>query len=280
MQTLISRYQRDLALKGYSPRTCTQYLSNVKQFLSYCPQGKDPDDPELIKDYLYYLISDKKASDSKIRQAHSAIRYLVIQTLSRQWKAGAIPIVKKKQKLPTVYSVDEVFRILDHAANLKHRTILTLVYSSGLRVSEVANLKLTDIKRDSNRLLIRNGKGAKDRYTILSYRALIVLEEYWKSYRPGLWLFYGRKNQPLTIRACQHAFHLAKDKAGIRKSGVIHTLRHSFATHYLESGGGIFQLQQFLGHKKLKTTLVYAHVREENIKAISPLDFYHVRPHC
>jgi integrase/recombinase XerD len=280
MQTLITRYQRDLALKGYRPRTCTHYLSNVKQFLAYCPRDKDPDDPELIKDYLYHLIRDKKASDSKIRQAHSAIRYLVIQTLSRPWRAGAIPIVKKKKTLPVVYSVDEVFQILDHAMNLKHRTILTLIYSSGLRVSELVNLQLTDIKRDRKRLLIRNGKGAKDRYTILSDTALILLEEYWKAYHPAHWLFYGRKGRPLTVRACQHAFHLAKEKAGIGKSGGIHTLRHSFATHFLESGGGIFQLQQFLGHKKLKTTLVYAHVREENIKAVSPLDFYsHVRRH-
>ena len=151
---------------------------------------------------------------------------------------------------------------------------------SGLRVSEVVNLQLTDIKRDRKRLLIRNGKGAKDRYTILSDKALETLEKYWKTYRPAYWLFYGRMNQPLSTRACQYAFHLAKDRAGIQKSGGIHTLRHSFATHYLESGGGIFQLQQFLGHKKLKTTLVYAHVREENIEAVSPLDYYsHVRHH-
>ena len=136
MQTLISRYQRDLALKGYSPRTCTHYLSNVNQFLTYCPQDRDPADPELIKDYLYFLIHDKKASDSKIRQAHSAIRYLVMQTLARQWKAGAIPVVKKKKRLPLVYSVDEVFQILDHSMNLKHKTILTLVYSSGFPICQ------------------------------------------------------------------------------------------------------------------------------------------------
>jgi site-specific recombinase XerD len=274
MNNLLTRYQRDLALKGYSPRTREHYYSNVKQFLSHCRINPSRIDPEIIKDYLYYLITEKKASDSKIRQAHSAIRYLVIQTLAQNWEAGAIPRVKKKKRLPLVYSVPEVFSILNYAANLKHRTILTLIYSSGLRVSEVVNLTIHSIKRDQKRLLIRDGKGGKDRYTILADSALLLLEEYWRQYRPAHWLFYGRQGRPLTVRACQHAFHLAKQRCGLEKEGGIHTLRHCFATHFLESGGGIFQLQKFLGHKNLKTTLVYAHVREEHISAVSPLDFY------
>lgn len=274
MKTLLSRYWRDLKLKGYSPRTCDHYYSNVKQFLSHRQINSSSIDTEKIKDYLYYLISERKASDSKIRQAHSAIRYLVIQTLKEPWEAGAIPYVKKKKRFPAVYSVPDVFSILDHTANVKHRTILTLIYASGLRVSEAVTLKLSDIKRQPMRILVRSGKGGKDRYTILSEKALLLLEQYWKMYRPDNWLFYGRKGKPLTVRACQHAFYLAKEKAGIKTEGGVHTLRHSFATHFLETGGGIFQLQKFLGHKNLKTTLVYAHVCEENIRAVSPFDVY------
>lgn len=153
--------------------------------------------------------------------------------------------------------------------------MLILIYSSGLRVSELVNITVTDIKREKGKLLVRQGKGAKDRYTLLSEICLEYLDSYWKRYRPTDYLFPGRGGKnALSVRACQHAYYLAKEKAEIKKDGGIHTLRHSFATHFLESGGGIFQLQMLLGHKALKTTLVYAHVQEEKIIAKSPLDVY------
>ena len=147
------------------------------------------------------------------------------------------------------------------------------IYSSGLRVSECQKLKLTDILRDNMKLRISQAKGFKDRYTILSKICLKYLEEYWRACRPNTWLFPGyNKNQPINIRSIQHAFYKAKKIAGIEKQGGVHTLRHSFATHFLESGGGIFQLQKLLGHKHLQTTLVYIHLQEENIITQSPLD--------
>jgi site-specific recombinase XerD len=227
MHELLSRYKRDLALRGYSERTCRHYFANANQFLVHYDLPIDRIGSEKIKDYLYYLITDKKASDSKIRQA------------------------------------------------LKHKALLTLVYSSGLRVSESVHVKLSDIKRDRRKLLVRQGKGAKDRYTILSDLCLNLLDTYWRKYRPDDWLFPGRDGKSsLSARACQHAFYIAKERAGIKIEGGVHTLRHSFATHFLESGGGIFQLQMLLGHKNIKTTLVYAHVQEENIITRSPLDVY------
>jgi integrase/recombinase XerD len=177
------------------------------------------------------------------------MKYLYTQTLSRSWDEMKIPQLKKKKKLPSCFSVKEVFSILEKTENLKHRTMLSLVYSSGLRVSEVARIKLTDIKRDRKRLLISQAKGGKDRYTILADRCLNYLDRYWRQYKPDYWLFPGRDGKsPLCPRSCQHAFTLAKERAGIHKDGGIHILRHSFATHYLESGGGLFQLQKFMGH--------------------------------
>ena len=153
--------------------------------------------------------------------------------------------------------------------------MLTLIYSSGLRVSEITNIKAEDIIRDKMLLRIRRAKGNKDRYTILSETALKVLEKYWLPYRPDTWLFPGKnKKDKISIRACQHAYEIAKKNAGIIKKGGIHILRHSFATHYLEVGGGIFQLQKFLGHKQIRTTLRYVHLVEEKIIARSPLDVY------
>lgn len=136
------------------------------------------------------------------------------------------------------------------------------------------NLVPDDILRDKMLLKIRQGKGNKDRYTILSKIALNYLEKYWKAYRPKNWLFPGYKNNQLSIRACQHCYESAKKKACITKKGGIHTLRHSFATHFLEIGGGIFQLQKFMGHMQLRTTLKYVHLQEEKIIARSPLDVY------
>ena len=153
--------------------------------------------------------------------------------------------------------------------------MLIVIYSSGLRVSEVVKLTSEDIIRSNMRLRIRQGKGKKDRYTILSEIAVEYLEKYWKAYKPKHWLFEGKKpGTHITIRATQHAYYKALENAGVTKKSGIHTLRHSFATHSLETGSGIFQVQKFLGHKCLKTTLQYVHLQEENIIARSPLDVY------
>ena len=274
MTQLLNKYQRDLALRGFAERTCEHYTANVRQFLAHYHLPVEELDSEKIKDYLYHLVSSQ-ASDSKIRQAHGSLKYLFTQTLNRPWEIDSIPQRKKKRKLPSVLTVNEVFLLLDNCANLKHKAMLMTAYSAGLRVSEVVKLQLGDICRDKKRLLIRQAKGHRDRYTVLSDYCLKVLEEYWRQYRPQKWLFMGKdKASPLSTRACQHAFKIAKKNAGIEKEGGVHSLRHSFATHYLEIGGGIFQLQRFLGHRNLKTTLIYAHVQEENIVSRNPLDFF------
>jgi len=275
MDEIIHRYKRDLALKGYSKKTCSAYLFYLKDFLKFTDQIGPSPEKEQIKDYLYYLICERKLSDASIRQARASLKVLCTQTFGLQWSSMDLPARKTQKRLPSFYGFDEVMRILKSSANLKHKALLTLIYSSGLRLSESVNLKMTDINRAKKKLLVRQGKGAKDRYTILSDLALIILEKYYKAYQPQTWLFPGRGEGPISPRAAQHAFYVAKSKSGVNKGGGIHTLRHSFATHFLESGGGIFQLQKFLGHKKLKTTLLYAHVAEEKIDAISPLDYFY-----
>lgn len=194
--------------------------------------------------------------------------------LNISYELDLIPFPKQSKKIPSCYTFEEVAKIFENGSNLKHKTILILTYSSGLRVSEVVNLIPGDIVRDKMLLKIRQGKGDKDRYTILSKIALKYLEKYWRVYQPKNWLFPGYNNNKLSIRACQHCYEKAKKNAGITKKGGIHTLRHSFATHFLETGGGIFQLQKFMGHKQLKTTLKYVHLQEEKIIARSPLDVY------
>lgn len=278
MNTLLRRYERDLTLRGFSPKTQKTYSRNLVWFLDHTKLDPHNITKEDIKDYLYYLIHDKKLSQSSLRQARCAISYFFSQTLAKPIEVINIPCQKKIKKLPAVLSVDEVSKIIHAARSLKHKTMLMLAYSSGLRVGELVALKISDIHRNLMRLSVRQAKGHKDRYVILSSVCLTHLETYWKTYRPAEWLFYGYKKQmPISIRAVQHAYEDAKKRAGITKGGGIHTLRHSFATHMLESGSGIFQVQKFLGHRHLKTTLVYAHISEENIVAQSPLDVYRDR---
>ncbi len=274
-EQFLQRYKRDLILKGFSPRTQETYFRNLDKFLIHTNTKPDKITSEIIKDYLHHLIHERKLSPSSLRHARCAISYFFSQTLNRPIEVANIPCLIKEKKLPTVFSVEEVFKIINAAANIKHRTMLMLVYSSGLRVSELVKLKVSNINRSTMRISIYQAKGHRDRYTILSSVCLKQLEIYWKTYHPVEWLFEGKKkNTPLSIRAVQHAHEKAKKKADILKPGGIHSLRHSFATHMLETGSGIFQLQKFLGHKHLKTTLVYAHISEENVIARSPLDIY------
>ena len=275
LEQTLQNYKRDLALRGYSPRTQITYYRNIAWFFEYCKEPPEKITKDTIKNYLYYLIRDKKLSESSLRQARSAICYFFSQTMDRDVEVENIPIQKKKRKLPEVFTVEEVFRIIHCADNIKHKTILMLAYSSGLRVGELVNLKASDISRDSMRLKVRDAKGGRDRYTLLSEICLIQLEQYWKTYRPYNWLFCGRiPGTQMSIRAVQHAYQRAKNKAGITKQCGIHTLRHSFATHMIETGSGVFQLQKFLGHRHLTTTLVYVHLNEEKTIARSPLDVY------
>jgi site-specific recombinase XerD len=277
-QNLLTRYERDLTLKGFSPRTRETYYRNLIYFFNYTKDDPTKVNSETIKDYLYYLIKDRQLSQSSLRQARSAIKYFFTNTVNRPIEVENIPNQIKERRLPTVFSVDEVARIINSTTNLKHKTMLMLVYSSGLRVGEVVQLKTSDIARDIMRLKIRQAKGHRDRYALLSKVCLTQLEKYWKTYKPANWLFNGNKHgTQISTRSVQHAFELAKKNCGITRPGGIHSLRHSFATHMLEAGGGIFQLQKFLGHKHLQTTLIYAHMREENVKAESPLDVYRDR---
>lgn len=275
MKDLLKRYKRDLALRNFSVRTQKTYYRSLVHFLTHIKKAPQDTTNEDIKDYLYYLIRERRLSESTLRQARSSITYFFSYTLARPVEVENIPCQKKARKLPTVFSIDEVFKIIKCAANIKHKTMLMLTYSSGLRVGELVKLEIFDIRRDIMRIAVRQAKGSKDRYTILSSVCLTYLEYYWRVYRPVRWLFCGReKDTPLSIRAVQHAYNIAKHKAGITKPGGIHSLRHSFATHMLESGTGLFQLQKLLGHKHLSTTLVYAHITEENVIAKSPLDVY------
>jgi site-specific recombinase XerD len=208
----------------------------------------------------------------------SGIRFFYTHTLGRKSVSLSIPPRKKVRKLPEILSSDELEGLFAAHSNQKHRTLLMTTYSAGLRLSEVVHLRVTDI--DSKRMMIRvqQGKGRRDRYTVLSKRLLTELRAYWRMYRPPVWLFYGaKKTRPLTDRSAQAVYYNAKKKAGITKGKGIHMLRHCFATHLLEAGVNLRTIQMLMGHTSIMTTMIYLQVTRKQISSTqSPLDLLEI----
>lgn len=275
MGRLRDRMIKDMELKNLSRRTIKTYLYWVRQYTMH--YGKSPDllGDEEIRDYLYYILKEKKASQASMNQAYSALKFFYVRTLQREWNGSKIPRSKIPKKLPVVLSQDEIQRIFSSTKSLKHLTALMVIYSGGLRVGEAVKLKVSDIDRERMSIHIRQGKGFKDRYTILGERTLEVIRDYWHAYHPKNWLFPGKKEgNYLSVSSIQCAFRSSLRKTGILKKASVHTLRHSFATHLLERGIDLYFIQRLLGHTSPKTTSIYIHVARRNIARIkSPIDF-------
>ncbi|AFS79478.1 phage integrase family protein [Gottschalkia acidurici 9a] len=273
-QEVYVELEKVLKLKGYSPNTIESYVNHIRRFIEYYEMELKLVTSEEVNEYIIYLLEEKKRSASYVNTSISAIKFMVNNVLSRSDISINMFRVKKEKKFPDILSQEEVTRILNVVENHKHKVLLSLVYSAGLRVSELVRLKIEDI--DSIRMLIhvRDAKGKKDRYTLLSEKALIVLRDYYRRYTPKEWLFEGLdKHQHLTERSAQRVFEKACDKVGIKKNVSIHSLRHSFATHLLESGTDIRYIQKLLGHSSTETTMTYTHVSKKYISNIqSPLD--------
>ncbi len=265
---------RELTIKGYSIKTRKAYEGVVCRFLDYFRKSPLELEETDIKNYILYLINDLGLSHEYIDQTISALKFLYQTVFHKPNIIYNIPRPKRARKLPEVLDQTEVVDIFKRVTNLKHRTILVLVYSAGLRVSEVIRLKPSDIDYQRKLIYIRQGKGEKDRSTLLSNIAVEFLRAYIKEYHPDIWLFPGIKpDQHIVERTAEKIFEKAFEKTDIKKNASIHTLRHSFATHLLEGGTDLRYIQELLGHSSSKTTEIYTHVSKRSIASIeSPLD--------
>jgi integrase/recombinase XerD len=274
MTPLRQRMIEDMKLRNYAPRTITVDVERVATFAKHF--GKSPQrlGAAEVRAYLLFLVQEKHASWSSYDQALAALRFLYRTTLGKKWVLDDLVSPRKQKKLPVVLSPDEVAQFFEAIDGLKHRAILMTAYAAGLRVSEVVSLRVDDI--DSRRMVIRirQAKGQKDRYVMLSPRLLAILREYWRAARPTQFLFPGNvPDRPITPRTVQKACRDAEEAAGWGKRVRVHTLRHSFATHLLEAGTNIRIIQILLGHRSLRTTAVYTHVSKAALEATqSPLD--------
>lgn len=274
---LIKQVDDELVLRGMAYGTRKSYGQHLRNYFVWLTQKQIAPEKatrEQIREYIVQLAQSGRVSAAYCRGARAAIVFLYETTLKQRDKVNDLPRMKRPHQLPVVLSREEVARILKVTHNIKHRALLMVAYSAGLRVGEVVRLKVSEI--DSKRMTIRvtAGKGAKDRYTLLSETALRVLREYFYAFKPKHWLFFGEKRDDhLSERAAQEIFKDAKKKAGILKPATFHTLRHSFATHLLEDGVDMRYIQELLGHGSIETTERYTHVTERGIQKVkSPLD--------
>ncbi len=262
-------------LRGLSKNTQDEYYTKVKQFQNHYGKPATELTVKDIKNYLHYLFTEKGFTSGTINTYNSGLRFLYNVVLEMPIDANKIPCHKKQRSFPDILTRDEVNALFNACENLRDKCMLMIMYSAGLRLSEVSSLKVSDLDSEKMQIFIRNGKGGKDRFAILSKANLDVLREYWKEYRPKEWLFYSRRKTGthISTRATQNIFRKYKEIAGITKNVTCHSLRHSFATHLLEDGVSIFHIKQLLGHSDISTTCFYLHlVKISELKVLSPLD--------
>jgi site-specific recombinase XerD len=280
MTPLRRRMIDDMTLRNLAPKTIESYVQRISGFAQYFKTSPEHLGPDHVRAYLLHLVHERRLSWSHFNQVRSALRFLYSVTLKQDWVMQDIVCAKKPRTLPVVLSLDELTRFFAAITNLKHRAILMTAYAAGLRLSEVTHLRVADI--DSQRMVIRvrQGKGQKDRYVMLSQNLLVVLREYWKVARSRDYLFPGvQPDRPISRRTVMNACRDAREIAGLGKSVTVHTLRHSFATHLLESGTDLRTIQILLGHRSLGTTAQYTHVATAASQSTqSPFDLLKVPP--
>ena len=265
---------QDMQFRRLAPKTQRLYVSAVAGLALYYKCSPEGLSDQQVQDYLLHLLQEGGLAWSTCDTHAAACTFFYRSTLGRPFSQFRLPMRQHQHHLPEILSAQELERLFAATPNLKHRVMLMTAYGGGLRSNEVVHLKVTDI--DSQRMVIRieQSKGNKDRYTLLSQHLLHELRLYWKQYRPAFWLFPGQDPlTPLDPRSLQKVFLEAKDRAGIHKTGGVHSLRHGFATHLLEAGEDVRKIQLLLGHRSSQTTERYLLTASQSLQAtISPLD--------
>lgn len=263
-----------LEVRRYSRSTIDCYRRMFREFLKYLyPKPLHKVSMADIQKYHSLLVTEKNVSRSYQNQSINAIKFYLEQVIGLDRTQYELERPKRETKLPVVLSQEEVTKILDQVENVKHRTILMTIYGCGLRISELLELKIGDIDSSRMEVRIRGAKGKKDRITVLSNTLLTQLRAYFMAYKPEHYLFEGQGNAQYSATSIRRILARAVKKANIRKTVVVHTLRHSFATHLLENGTNLRYIQELMGHGSPKTTEIYTHVAENDLhKVVSPLD--------
>ena len=274
----------ELQRRNYSKSTIRYYLQTVANFAQHFGRSPDKLGPDELRSYQAYLLRERKLAVGTVIARVAALRFFFIKTLRRRLPLNDIPYPKHPRRLPTILTVEEVARLIDSARNFLDRTLLMVLYSTGMRNCEVRRLQVKDIDSNSMLIHIQHGKGGRDRYVPLSPKLLETLREYWRWMKPKTWLFPGtvhnwRADKPLTPKVVWDACQFAAQRAGIEKHVYPHLLRHSYATHLLETGADLRTIQLLLGHIELEHTVLYLHLSRRHLQAFpNPLDTLNVSP--
>ena len=272
MQEYLDELEKRLKLKGFSPRSIKSYKYNISNFLKFVnkkPENVLKDD---IESYFMKLIN-KGFEPATIRLNYACIKFFFSFVVPREINFNLIDLPKKKKSLPKVLTKTEIESMIENTKNLKHKLLIELLYSSGLRVSESISLKISDIDTENNTVRINQGKGKKDRFSVLSEKFKKDLLKYLCQKRDNNIYLFCKGDYHIVLKTAQRIVENAAKKAKINKKVTPHMLRHSFATHLLENGTDIRYIQKLLGHSRLETTQIYTHVSNRDIKNIkSPLD--------
>ncbi len=273
------RLAEDMKIRNLAQATIDAYTYHVQRFADFTKKPLRRATPTDVRNFQLYLIEEAKVGYSSFNQAVCALRFLYTTTIPRKWPVAMIPYGKRRKKLPTVLSNEEVEALLRCTPNLKQRTFLMTLFAAGLRLAECSHLKIDDIDSARMQLIVQSGKGDKQRLVPLSPRLLKAMREYWLEHRPTSYLFPGKTPEvPYAATSIQKAIKASAKKAGIKKPVTPHVMRHSFATSLLESGVDILTISRLLGHATFVTTMIYLHCRREHLGSTpSPLDLLPVR---
>ena len=276
-EEIMEKTKEEIKLRGLSDKTEAEYLKKLEIFMRY--YGNEPIiemSEEKIRAFLLYLIEEKQDAASTVNTYNSALRFIFGAVLGRTLNYQKIPRRRIHRELPQILTKADIARLLECVSNLRDKAILMTIYGSGLRLSEIVRLRIQDIDSANMRVFVHQGKGGKDRYTILSQNSLEMLREYWKTYRPNHrdgYLFLNKdKSKEIHFRTVQDVFNATLERAGIRKEYSVHTLRHCFATHLLEAGVDVCRIKQLMGHTHIQSTTFYLHLINFDGSIKSPLD--------
>lgn len=273
---LLYDYIQLLKIKRYSNNTIVAYKNVINKFTNYY-NGVDLESltKRDIEAYINTQVVQEKISQSYQKQMVGAIKFLYNDLLRKNYDLFYLYPKRREHKLPVILSLSEVKLLIDSITNLKHKSILSSIYSTGLRLEECLNLKVNDIDSENNIIRIRSGKGNKDRNVLLSDKLIVLLRQYYKQYKPTKYLFEGQNGGKYSASSVQSIMRTALNNSNIKKHVTPHTLRHSFASHLLESGTDIRVIQEILGHNDIRTTQIYTHISSANIKSVkSPFDSF------
>lgn len=272
----IQRMWEDIRFRNLSNSTYKNYTRNIRNFFAFCRKPIEELDENDIRNFLHYLIDEKKYAPTTVNQSSAAIRFFFAVSLNRPMNYLQIPLMKVPKTLPDVLTREEVSSLIRACTNTKHQALLLLAYGSGLPSGEIETLRVKDIDSKEMRIFVKGGKNKRDRYTLLSQTTLEALRTYWKDYRPNSpegWLFPGFRNiGHLTRAAIALAFDTCVKRTGITKEVSPHSLRHAFATHLLEDGVELIKIKELLGHHRISSTMVYLHLSNTTKGIVSPAD--------